>query len=422
MNPEIVSLAPGERTEFFSTMLTAAGVVPALDLIDELEARYDLDSAFALVDGGRVLATLGVRELTIVMPGGAFAPTAAIGQAGVRPGEVGRGHLRHLITGVLDRVRESSAFVIGTTTEWGLYRRYGYGIYSFGASLVIERARLRPDLVPPPNVVIQPDHLDENLAYDVARVHKLAAQRQLGGVARSSRYWAHRLHRVAHGQSESVVGQPPATPCRLMSARHGLSSELLGVVMYRINERWVHGRPSYVIDVVDLVASTSDIERALWAHLLTVPLVEEVRLPLSSLDPLARWLVVDGRSVVISDVIDHGTMRVFSAVELLSARRYSAMPSRVTLQVNDVSGLSRASTVELIIDENGNPHASEIIEMRHGADIEIDVSGLGALVMGGRSVRSLLASEEIAFRDERSCRSTVELFSVDGFPFADTFH
>ncbi|MFD1813690.1 GNAT family N-acetyltransferase [Rhodococcus gannanensis] len=340
----------------------------------------------AFVDGTMV----GTADSTggeITLPGGARVPHAAVTHIGVVPTHTRRGILRALVGAQLRAARDSGD-VIATlrASEATIYERFGYGIAGSSASWEVStrRARLRTRSDRPVRLV----DVDSALC---ARIHAAAASDRPGSIDRSPQWWAFGRRRqqvsTAHPGYLAVCGAP--------------GSEI-GYVRYRpANPDTWFGADQRTVIVEDLVAADADTTVALLQFLLSLDLVDRFVFAALPVDSALPWLLTDHRAARVLSVQDETWLRVLDVPRALAARTYRGSGS-VVLGVEDQ--LLPENSARYRITPGGAVRTDD------AAQIELDVSALGSVLLGGVRWHQLADSGRVRVLDDAAPDAAEDLF------------
>lgn len=128
-------------------------------------------------------------------------------------------------------------------------------------------------------------------------------------------------------------------------------------------------------------------------------------------DPLPS-LLVDRRAVTVTAMLDETWLRVVDAERALAARTYSG-GGAVTIAVNDRL-LPRNSATFAISDDGARPTTQR-------ADLHVGIEGLGAVLLGGMTWRSLALAGLARTDDQHAVAVADRLFAAPDAPYAGTF-
>lgn len=344
-------------------------VDPALEEIER--PLYEPDRALVVTDGDDVVghASSYGRELTV--PGG-VVPAAHVTGVGVAPTHRRQGLLRSLMERQLSDVPESLAVL--WASEGRIYPRFGYGLAAPRLDFVVESTSVgfagsadagRLTLADP--AAVRP-----TLAklFDQARVDRP------GWSGRSDRWWDYLL-------TEVESRRDGATERRAVLHEGGYA-------LYRVKSRWEDGTPHGQVRVQEVVALDGDAYRALWGFLLSVDLTRTTSYDFAAPDEALWHLVAEPRQLGAT-YTDGLYVRVVDVAGALSARRYSA-PVDVVLSLTDDQLPGNRGRWRLV----GSPtSASCSPEPSAEPDLELSITDLGAVYLGGVSLTSLAAAGRV---------------------------
>ncbi|MGW0252005.1 GNAT family N-acetyltransferase [Nocardia goodfellowii] len=384
--------------EWLDCWLAGQHATPLNDDPSELEfyrRTFAPERGLAIRDDRGYVATNTTLDAELVMPGGRTVP-AAVGTAGFCHPTLTRKGLTRALLERLDRraAAEGKALIADWPTEWPIYQRFGHGPAAWHDSAVIDvkRAGLRDDV---PGAGVRPRRVHGSEARDVARqVFDTRAASTPGEIIPPAGFW-------------DRLALDPTSPdldglCTLSGANGGprqcAAIDGRGFVSYRIMPRWTSGQaPDSVLHVVDFLAADSESAGALWRHLFSIDLVGEIRVPRLPVDDPLRWWVVDARHLRCHRQ-DSLWLRLIDVAACLAARQWSA-DGALTLRVHDAHEWG-AGTYRLEADAGVGRCRRTAAE----PDLELDVSALGTILLGGSSAASLYRSGRIAANDPASVR------------------
>jgi predicted acetyltransferase len=125
--------------------------------------------------------------------------------------------------------------------------------------------------------------------------------------------------------------------------------------------------------------------RALWHYVLNIdlfPIVKYWNYPAD--DPL-RFMVNDGRQIRIKESNDGIWVRLIDVADAMARRTYAA-PGELVIGVEDRFCEWNRGSYALTVDDDGSARCRRIDA---AADVEVDVSTLGSLYLGGRSAAAM---------------------------------
>ncbi|WP_037496651.1 GNAT family N-acetyltransferase [Solirubrobacter soli] len=368
-----MELRPATREEFddFGRAVLSAFHQQLTDADRERYGRIDEpERSLAWFDGGRIVATAGVytRELTVP---GAVVPCAAVTAVAV----VATHRRRGLLTAMMRRQLEDlhargDPVAVLWASEGGIYGRFGYGIAARAARLVARRPQARIAAASNVGGPLRAGPAGEHVE-PMRAVHERVRPQRPGMLDRRGPWWHDRL-----SDPESARGG--AQPLRAVVDEDGYA-------LYAVRPDSDEDGPAGEVRVRELVAATPTAHARLWAFLLDQDLTRTITWRLAPVDePL--WLALTDPRAVRMTLTDSLWARLVDVAAALSARSY-AHDTDVVIAVADEfcpwnTGRYRLS-------------AGGCERTRAAADLELDVSSLGAAYLGGTSLRALAAAGRV---------------------------
>jgi predicted acetyltransferase len=318
-------------------------------------------------DGDRIVGTLGSFDLDMTVPGGSV-PCAGTTWVSVAPSHRRRGVLRQLMEAHLSEAVEHGDVIAALwASDSALYGRFGYGRAVESVSIDVNRpmAQFRPHGPAPERVeMITKAQADEILPPVYERIRRDIP----GTFARSEPWWTHRHLR-----------DTPERRNGRSALRIAVSSNpdgrITGYVMFRVESKFDGGHSDDTVQVVELLGSTPGSWSALWMLILGLDLATRAKGAFRPLDdPLFELLT--GVRRVERTLTDTVWVRVLDVERALTSRTYG-QPGAITLAIGDAMGIANG-TYRLEWDG----HRIECGGASGPADLEIDVSDLGAAFLG----------------------------------------
>ncbi|WP_017586242.1 GNAT family N-acetyltransferase [Nocardiopsis ganjiahuensis] len=323
-----------------------------------------------LVEGGRVIGAVNAFSFRMSVPGGTRAAAGVTG-VGVWPTRRRRGVLTALMRRQLADIRDrGEKLAVLWASEGAIYGRFGYAPATSAYEIGVEaaHARLRPDAPRDPGLTTELVRVFRARAA-LERVHAAVADREVGRVQRSRAFWDTTLRdtpdsRQGRSPLKAVVVSGPDGP--------------QGYALYRTGNREVY--------VQEVLATAPAARTALYEHLFSRDLVTRlVFTPTSQDDPL-RHLIADPKrlSVTFDDSL---WLRLVDVPGALAERSYAA-PVDVVLEVSDRHAPWNEGRWRLRADRSG----ATCEPTEDAPDLSLDVSHLGAVHLGGRTLTGYLRS------------------------------
>jgi len=350
---------------------------------------------------GQLVGTADAVTSGLTLPGGAVVGHAAVTHIGVLPSFTRQGiatdlvrHQLHDITGrgeVVATLRASEATIYG---------RYGYGVASSSQTVEVQTARaaLRPGVGAGGPARL----LDAAYVWDVLpRIYAHNRPARPGTIDRPDVWW-----KGVRLRTESSSGP-------WYVAVHGAPGSETGFIRYRPvdTEKWFVSDQRTVV-VEDFFAPTTEAYLGLLRFLLDLDLIDRVVFWMLPVDDPLPWLLLDRRASKVTAVHDETWLRIVDVEKALAARQYEG-GGTVTIAVDDP--LLPGNSISVSIAGDGAAVTEQRPQLRVGVD------GLGSVLLGGVTWRSLAAAG-LARADDTAVVDTADrLFGVHDQPYAGFF-
>ncbi|MDO3646215.1 GNAT family N-acetyltransferase [Nocardia mangyaensis] len=386
---EYLEPIPEDRyAEWLNCWLTALaeplGADPAV--LEFYRRTYPAERGLAIADADGMVATNISLDTELVLPGGARVP-AVIGTGGFcHPTQTRRGLMTRLLDRIYERaVDEGKVACADWPSEWPIYRRFGHGPAAWydAVRIDVRRAGLREGV---PGAGIRLRRVSGIDARDAARdVFTRRSHTAPGELIPPDGFWDRFVTDPASSALDALCTlDDPGGGVRQCAVIDGR-----GFVSYRIAPGWsTEKAPDGVVHVVDFLAVDPEAAGALWRFLFSIDMVAEIRVPRLPVDDPLRWWVIDARWLRIRRR-DGMWLRLLDIPAMLTARSW-ATDGTMTVGVRDARGWA-AGTFHLEVDKGvGTCHRTTT-----EPDLELDVSAMGAIVLGGTSAAGLFRAGEI---------------------------
>jgi predicted acetyltransferase len=361
--------------------VAAAQVAFHLDRSAHDEAAYrrdvldqDLSRTLAALDGERVVGTLYSFLTPLTLPGGTHIQTDAIAAVSVLPSHRRRGLLTQLMHADLRAARDRGDVVaILYPSEYPIYGRFGFGPATERADYTLERATARFTRQPHGSVDLVDAAQLQMIAPDI--FDRFRRQRP-GQIDRNPHNWGARL-----GLRETPWSNSKQPRCALFTSPAGDPD---GYAVYRVEPSSEHHVPTSTLRVNDLIALTPDAYLGLWRFVCEVDLVRQITAGSRCVEEPLAWLLDNPRAAIqLTTRTDDLWLRPLDVPALLSVRRYAA-PAQLVLEVDDPLGMSGGR-----FKLEGGPDGAMCRPTHETADLTLSLTALGALSLGGVSLRLL---------------------------------
>ncbi len=347
------------------------------------------------LDGEEIVGVAGAYSLQMTVPGGAVLPTGGVTWIAVAPTHRRRGILTELLELVhVDIAERGEPLAALSSSEGGIYERFGYGIASRvrSARLDHSRAAFRREVDVGAGSVRFVD--DANAQPLIADIYERYRTTRPGEVTRSADWW----RALEGGRRGPAGGFSPVW--YLLHAD--------GYAVYRIESRWDNGHKKRALDVVELVAVTAAAHAALWHTLVNVDLVGQITSEMIPLDDPLPMVLADPRALRTDEITDGTWLRPADIAACLRARTYGTDDGFVI----EVEG----SRYRL----EGSPAGAMCSKVRSRADIVADRAAVGALLLGGIRASHLAAGKRLEFRTPAIAGRVDRFFLGDVEPHSQT--
>lgn len=325
---------------------------------------YEPGRALAAFEGDEMVGTTQTFGGSLVVPGGAVVPHAAVSRVGVRADYTRRGVVSSLMQEQLSTLTEPVATL--RASEGRIYGRFGYGLAGRVRFLRIDARKA----VIPGGPAGRVRMIDQDTAEKVLpELHTAFGLNRPGQISRWPGWWVRAFDRK--GDSDNLV-----------TVVHSGPDGDDGYVCYKVSEDKDF---KHHMEVEDFAWANADAWRDLWIYLTRLDLVDTISVDAALDDPL-NWLFEDPRVVYTKDVFDQIWLRLVNVPHMLAARTYGGTGS-VVIEVRD----------KLLPANDGcyriSPDGAERVEAP--ADITIPVDLLGAVYFGDTRFSDLAAAKRI---------------------------
>jgi len=374
----------------------AVSTLPRPDPDDVSTRPDDLTTAY---DGDTCVGHLGSLRSDITVPGDVKLTAAAITQFGVEPSHRRQGVLAGLMTTAL-RDAHTRGQVLATLSSplSALHPRFGFGLAADACAVEVDPRAAAP-IHRPALGSIDVMSVGE-AAHLVPEIYDRCARGRVGTVSRGPSTWARRLRAAP----VTLGTEQPSVAFHLDST--GLAD---GYVQYDITT----DADGVSVGVIrDLWGSDSEIERALWEHLVSIDDVSTWRSPRRPADDPVRFAMADVRAYKTRRRFDEQWLRILDIDVALGTRAYNASTRAVTLRVLDP--MISANTGTWRIDAYGS------FRSQGDADFEIGIETLSAVYLGGTSFQELRDAGRLVERRTDAAADADTLFASRPRPFCGT--
>lgn len=414
--PELVHPVPAGEVEPWTRAMVAtflgdpdgAGTRRRVEL---LTRHWDPARTWGVRDRGRWVATLRTETRVLSLPGHGGVthdlPVDAVTNVTVSATHRRRGLMSRMLEDSLGAARDrGDAVSILIAAEWPIYGRFGYAPASIAADYLFRRSR--PGARCPGDVArVRQVERDEFGAVAPA-VFAAARRRRAGQIDRVADWWNRILGRDGYPAMEGLphnwlVHEGEAGPDGLLAWK---ATGDFGLIP-----------PLGSAEVWDLTAATDTAYRDLWAYLSGIDAIDEIRLSNRPVDEPVRWLLDDGRALVMTQHVDFLWLRLLDVPAALAARRY-AVPGEVVLEVID-EDVSRFASGRYRLTADGDGAACA--PASGAADVDITQQALAAIYLGGFRLSELALAGAATERTPGALARMDLMFSTPRAPWNATW-
>jgi predicted acetyltransferase len=369
----------------------------------EWQRRFlEVDRTIGVFDGQAQVGGASIFTMRLTVPEGRQVPLAGVSWVNMLPTHRRRGALTKMMRHQLHDLHERGAEPVAglTASHPAIYGRYGYGRATYAVTLTIKREHnaLR---VPPGTDDVTLRLVDPKSAIEICKEKYSRQVLRRPGMLEKPDWWY-----------EFDVADLPEMREDYSNVRMAVAERdgaAVGYASYRTKPTGPgHEGKEYVRGVY---ADDPAAYAALWRMLLNVDLVNTIVVPSIPMDdPLLAML--DSARYADPTVKDDLYLRFVDVDRALTARAYAA-PIDVVLEVVDEFCPWNAGRWRLAGDEKG----ATCERTDSAADIRVDVRELGAVYLGGVTLRALADAGQVVEHTTGAVRAASRAFASDVQPW-----
>ena len=363
----------------------------------------ETDRSIGVFDGRTQVGGASIFTMRLTVPEGRQVPMAGVTWVSMLPTHRRRGGLKKMMRHQLDTLHETGAEPVAglTASHPAIYGRYGYGCATFAASLTIPRERngLR---LPPGTDDVTLRLVDPKSAIEICKEKYSRHVLLRPGMLEKPDWW------YEYDASDLPEMRGDQSSLRLVLAeRDGVP---VGYATYRTKATG----PGYEGEVIvrGVYADDPAAYAALWRMLLNVDLAKAIvvdpAIPID--DPLLQML--ESLRYANPTIRDRLHIRLVDVSRALAARTYTA-PIDVVFEVVDEFCPWNAGRWRLVGDEKG----ASCERTDSAADLTVDVRELGAIYLGGVTLRALAAAGQVGEHTTGAVPAVSRAFASDVQPW-----
>lgn len=322
-------------------------------------------------------------------------PVLVVNTIAVKPSHRRRGLLKLMMQHQLDAAHDQGVpLAILSATEGTIYGRFGFGASNrqFDAKIVTSKIRWRDgaELAPGSVEFVEPSYL-ESIFEELTDAH----HRRYRGVLKPLEQhrifdlgeWDSRAHRPSEDLRAVVHFDPSGTPDGYAVFKHkGWETQPITSQVYR------------------MIATTPEVERALWQALVDMDIVERLNFVSYPGDPLILSLV-DEWAVERDGTVDAQWLRILDLPGAVAGRGFEA-DGRVVLEATDPMGYCAGTW---LISADGGVGRAE--PTQHEPDVRLGIDALARMWHGDRTAEELALGGQV-FGETEGLRALSALFRV----------
>jgi predicted acetyltransferase len=353
------------------------------DLIKRVEVVSDKERFVCAMEDGRFVGTGGVFSVNLTVPGGDL-PAGGVTWVSVLPTHRRRGLMSQMMRLMIDDChRRDEPIAMLWAAEGAIYQRFGFGLGTFSVNLEAEpkafkfardwprEGRYRMFAPGEGREIVEP-------VYEAARTQRS------GFLSRTPDWWAGIL---PDAEKDKKGGEAK----RLVVYETDAGAEAYAV--YKTKPEWGVRGASHQLLVEEAIGSTPRGHREIWRYLLSVDLVQTVKMWRLPSDHPLLVLAAEPRRLGVT-MGDGLWIRIIDVAAALEGRTYG------------IDGLGRGQVRIDLRDEycpwNAGRWSIDVEDGRAGVtrtdaepDLALDANDLASLFLGGFSATALAAAGRV---------------------------
>ena len=397
---DIRKITDDDLVTYSRTMATGFDAHLSDTEIEQRRPTIDVDRTHAAFDGDAMVGTARSFPTELTVPGGATIDVGAVTNVTVMPTHRRRGALTGMMQAQLDDIAsrgESMAILIAS--ESTIYGRFGYGPASWNVTVEVETSRGR-FAEPAKDQSLRVVERDEMRRVAPGIYERFRVQ-QHGAIGRGEWTWD-----VLLGVIETRYNEP------VRKGFHVLHAD--GYLVYGVDDKWEDRHPLSTLNVLELVALTSEAYDSLWrfaiGHDLKARVVAEDR---PEVEPLPL-LLADPRRVRQRGRSDFLWVRLLDVPAALAARTYGA-DDRLVLEVVDRFRPAGGGRFRL---DGGD---RSCVATTDDPDLTIETRDLGAAYLGGTPLWPAVVAGRLQEHTPGAVERADLLFRTTSPPWCNTW-
>jgi predicted acetyltransferase len=400
---EVRPARPEDFDEIMKVSSLAFGHEPMAEDVEFERLVFEVDRALGAFDAKQLVGESLIASFQLTVPG-AILPTAGVTSVAVAPTHRRRGVMTALTRRQFDDIHDRGEPLAALyASEASIYGRFGYGLGSFKTELEIDRAYTAfADAEYEPRS-IRVISKEEALAAYPGIFERLRPDRP-GFHDRSDGWWKYNFadpetdhHRQGFNSYIYAICEGPEGPD--------------GYVVYRTKNDWAGGNANGTLEVVEMLAITTDAYAALWRYCFDADLMARTSAWLRPIDEPLLHMLANPRRLKVS-VQDGLWLRLIDVAAALGRRRYAA-EGRLILEVRDSFCPWNEGRYEL----NGGADGAECIPSDAEPDVVLNAADLAAVYLGGVRLDTLRQAGRVIENEAGGVRRADAMFTWDPPPW-----
>jgi predicted acetyltransferase len=392
---EVRATAHDEVAKALTPIWHYFGGRPEAEDVEKLGRILPPERVLAAVEGGEIVGGAGAYLFESTVPGGAQLPTAGVMAVGVLPTHRRRGALTALMRKQLADAHERGEPIATLfAAEGGIYGRFGYGLASLAGDIELPKEHARPwDDEPLGDARLL--ETDEEVLEVVPGIYDRVQAETVGMFTRSRDWWEVRR-----------LSQRPGSRGRRMNVVIQLDGVPEAYALYRIDFGMNHMVTGSAVEVSEAIGTSPRALAAIWRYLLAIDWVARINAYWLPLDhPLFHWIREPRR--MSFTVLEALWVRLVDVGAALSGR--GLRDGEVVLEVLDEFcfwNQARWRVAHGSVERTTAP-----------ADVQLDVSALGSVYLGGFTFEQLRWAGRLEELKEGAVARADELFRTERLPW-----
>ncbi|MDA8265839.1 MAG: GNAT family N-acetyltransferase [Actinomycetota bacterium] len=409
--PAVYDVSPLRESEvdtFFDIDAAAFGAHMSKGFEDLVRKGMSFDRIAASREAGVAVGTAASEKSALTVPGLARVPAAMVVAVAVLPSHRRQGRLTSLMEYQLADLRARGEIAAALyASEGGIYGRYGYGPATFGSTYTIDKrvAQLAPSI-------------GEVASGRVRLVKRAVAAEAFPAVYRD--YATTRAGELDRAEVDFVtaLGEPGAEELsRRFYALYEQDASIDGYVAYEIAPAEPTPHSPHRLVVHEICTLSPAAYAAIWGFMLGIDLTVELVASGRPVDEPIRWSLLEPRQLRCTFSGDRTWVRLVDVGSCLRARRYWSTGDLV-IDVHDPFCRWNTGRYRLIVEDDSG--AAEVTRTDAEADIELDVSSLASIYLGGVPALELAQAGRIRQLETGSVPLLGRMFANDRAPYCLT--